>query len=152
MAVKGREYDAHAVRIDAPKILEADTATLVNSLVTLLGVLPEFDIEEMRVLMLNAFAMDNPQDLIAAIAAKRQELDDRQLTLAATMAGVPDLMGPLDLSDPDKANAHVAALQQYVKNTSRAGQFAPGEPGSPLVARKPSPSHMKIADDPVRQK
>ncbi|MCA1666655.1 MAG: hypothetical protein LC793_04495 [Thermomicrobia bacterium] len=151
LAVKGRPFNAHSVRVDAPKILESDTATIVAALVELLGVLPEFDIEEMRVLMLNAFSMDNPQDLIPKIAAKRQELDDRQWELAKLMAG-GDPMAPADPNDPVATAQQLTAIQQFVKNTSRAGQFGPGEPGSPLAVRKVSPSKTKVADDPTRLK
>jgi hypothetical protein len=152
MAVKGRTYDAHAVRVDAPKILEADTETIIASLVELIGVLPEFDIEEMRLMVLNVLMLDNPQDLLPKIATKRKELDDYQMQLAELMSGSPDLMEPPDTNDPEGNARKLAATQQLIKNTSRAGQFAPGEAGSPLTARKLAPAKTKIADDPTRLK
>jgi hypothetical protein len=164
LTVTGHEYDAHAVWVDAPSILEADMMTVVTAILSVIGVLPQFDIDEVILKMLQAFGIDDPQDVLVKIRARQRELYEQNLQLAAIQAGLSaaqDAVGQTDpVSDP---TGHIAALQnvnkaqaKYLSMVTAPGdptkqpgpkvgpQFAqPGTKGGALLMRKPSPPKLR---------
>jgi hypothetical protein len=164
LTVLGHVYDAHAVWVDAPSILEADMMTVVTAILSVIGVLPQFDIDEVIIKMLQAFGIDDPQDVLVKIRARQKELYDQNLQLAAIQAGLDSATSALSQSDPTEDPVGHAKKQQDVINaqgkylgmvsapadpTKQPGpkvgpQFAqPGTKGGALVMRKPSPAKLR---------
>jgi hypothetical protein len=164
LTVIGHVYDAHSVWVDAPAILEADMMTVVTAILSVIGVLPQFDIDEVIIKMLQAFGIDDPQDVLVKIRARQRELYDQNLQLAAIQAGLDSATSALGQSDPaadpeghaKRQQDVIAAQAKYLSMVSppddptrqpgpKVGpQFAqPGTKGGALVMRKPSPPKLR---------
>jgi hypothetical protein len=160
----GRDYDAHAVWVDAPPILEDDLAATINSILSVIGVLPQFDIDEIILKMLNAFQVDDPQDVLVKIRARQEEIYRQNLQLAMIQSGLSQAQDAAANTDPvADPNGHVkaqgklvAAQSAYIQMitpssdpTKQPGpkvgpQFAqPGTKGGAYVMRKPTPPKLR---------
>ena len=156
LAAIGHDYDAHSVWVDAPQILEDDTATIVTSLLSVIGVLPEFDIDEILIRMLNAFGIDDPQDVLVKIRKRQKQLYNEYLELVFAQNGLdPESLAGLDMTDPESLKKIVGQQQKLIGMLTPAGdatqmpgpkkppQFAQGGLGAKLRVRKPSPPGMR---------
>jgi hypothetical protein len=164
LTAMGRAYDAHAVWVDAPQVLEDDLAATITSILSVIGVLPQFDIDEIILKMLNTFGIDDPQDVLVKIRARQAELYQQNLELAAIQSGLADAQQGAGSTDPtadpaghQAAQAKLVAAQgkflQMVSPPSDptkepgpkiGAQFAQGgSRNTPLVMRKPTPSRLR---------
>jgi hypothetical protein len=157
LAAIGHTYDAHAVWVSAPQILEDDTASVVNSILSVIGVLPEFDIDEIIVRMLNAFSIDDPQDVLIKIRRRQKQLYQQYLELVIAQAGLDP--ANLDMTNPDSITGFITAQSKVIgmltppadptrmPGPKAAGQFAQGGLGAKLKTRKPAPPKTKPIGD-----
>jgi hypothetical protein len=163
LASSGRDYDAHAVWVDAPPILENDMQSTITAILSVIGVLPQFDIDEIILKMLQAFGVDDPQDVLIKIRERQKELYLQNLQLAAITSGLADAQAGMATSDPNVPDAHAAnqgkllqAQAKYIAMVTPSSdptkepgpkigpQFAqPGTKGGALVMRKPTPSKLR---------
>lgn len=155
---RGKKYDAHAVWVDAPQILEDDTVAVVMSYVSLIGVLPGLGVDEVVIRLLNALGIDAPQDVLPKIREREKAMYDFALQKAAITAGL-DLNANVDPNDPQalaKQNAALAAFISFITDPDNPAQapgpksgpqFGPSQPGQSLRTRIPTPSGMKPAGD-----
>lgn len=157
LAATGRTYDAHAVWVDAPQILEDDTNLVISAILEVMAVMPQFNIDEIIIRMLNALGIDDPQDVIVKIREKEQEVYSASLQIAAVQAGL-DLDATVDPNDPTamaKQNNSLKTLLTMITNPGDATklpgpkigpQFGVGQPGASLRVRKPAPAKAKPTD------
>jgi hypothetical protein len=164
LTAMGRAYDAHAVWVDAPQVLEDDLSATITSILSVIGVLPQFDIDEIILKMLNTFGIDDPQDVLVKVRARQAELYQQNLELAAIQSGLADAQQGAGETDPAvDPNVHAQAQSKLMQAqgkfiamvtppsdpTRQPGpkigpQFAqPGNRRGPLSMRKPTPAKLR---------
>jgi hypothetical protein len=155
---RGEDYDAHAVWVDAPQILEDDTVAVVMSYVSLIGVLPGLGVDEVVIRLLNALGIDSPQDVLPKIREREKEQYDFALQKAAITAGL-DLNAQVDPGDPQAMAKQNQALMTFISfitdpnnmaqqpGPKSGAQFGPAIPNQTLRTRIPAPKGLKPAGD-----